>query len=104
MHLAIDALAMGGAPMKRIDPHAETAMLEVDLNDPDSNIVRSITQHFTPFGIVKSVKVLREPTPFALIEMAMREQTYEIAAQYGGSAFGTSALVHLEQKALEGVT
>jgi hypothetical protein len=30
--------------------------------------------------------------------MAQREQSYEVAANHGGSGFGTSALVHLVQK------
>lgn len=73
-------------------------MLEVDINLPDPRLKRSITETCTRFGQVRSVKVHRNPSPFALIEMSQREQTYELAAQYGGSAFGTSALVHLAQK------
>ena len=73
-------------------------MLEVDLDSPDMVVERSITESCSMYGRVASVKVHREPSPFALIEMSQREQTYEIAAQYGGSAFGTSALVHLAQK------
>ncbi len=75
-----------------------TVMLEVDLNDPDMNVERSITERCAKYGRVTSVKLHRKPSPFALIEMSQREQTYEVAAQYGGSAFGTSALVHLGQK------
>ncbi len=73
-------------------------MLEVDLNDPDTNVERSITESCAKYGRVTSVKVHREPSPFALIEMAQREQTYEVAVEYGGSAFGTSALIHLAPK------
>lgn len=73
-------------------------MLEVDLDSPDLNVERSITQSCSVYGRVASVKVHRQPSPFALIEMSKREQTYEVAAQYGGSAFGTSALVHLTPK------
>ncbi len=73
-------------------------MLEVDLDSPDLNVERSITQSCSIYGRVTSVKVHRQPSPFALIEMSKREQTYEVAAQYGGSAFGTSALVHLTPK------
>ena len=73
-------------------------MLEVDLDGPDAVVERSITESCAKYGRVASVKVHREPSAFALIEMTQREQTYEIAAQYGGSAFGTSALVHLKQK------
>jgi hypothetical protein len=73
-------------------------MLEVDLDGSDSIVERSIMQSCSAYGRVASVKVHRDPSPFALIEMARREQTYEVAAQYGGSAFGTSALVHLAPK------
>ena len=73
-------------------------MLEVDLDSPDLNVERSITESCSVYGRVASVKVHRQPSPFALIEMSKREQTYEVAAQYGGSAFGTSALVHLTPK------
>ena len=74
-------------------------MLEVELGVPDPNLKRAITETCNRIGHVRSVKVHRDPSPFALIEMAEREQTYEVAARYGGSAFGTSALVHLVAKA-----
>ena len=73
-------------------------MLEVDLDSSDTIVERSILESCSLYGRVASVKVHRDPSPFALIEMSRREQTYEVAAQYGGSAFGTSALVHLTPK------
>jgi hypothetical protein len=73
-------------------------MLEVDLDSPDLNVVRSITESCSVYGRVASVKVHRKPSPFALIEMARREQTLDVAAKFGGSAFGNSALVHLAPK------
>lgn len=73
-------------------------MLEVDLDAADPIVERSITESCSMYGRVTSVKVHREPSPFALVEMARREQVYDVAAQYGGSAFGTAALVHLKQK------
>ena len=74
-------------------------MLQVDLNDPDYQIAQSIKVICLAFGRVTSVKVHRSPVPFALIEMSTREQTFELAARFGGSTFGTCALVHLEQLA-----
>ena len=59
-------------------------MLEVDLQDTDPIVERAITESCAAFGSVTSVKMHREPSPFALIEMSRREQTYEVAAQYGG--------------------
>ena len=73
-------------------------MLEVDLDSSDTVVERSILESCSVYGRVASVKVHRDPSPFALIEMSRREQTYEVAAQYGGSAFGTAALVHLTPK------
>ena len=70
-------------------------MLEVDLDSPDIIVERLITESCSVYGRVASVKVHREPSPFALIEMSRREQTYEVATRFGGSAFGNSALVHL---------
>ncbi|MDB5809334.1 MAG: hypothetical protein JWN94_1456 [Betaproteobacteria bacterium] len=73
-------------------------MLEVDLDGADVVVEREIAENCSVYGHVASVKLHRQPSPFALIEMAQREQTYDVAAEYGGSAFGTSALVHLMQK------
>ena len=70
-------------------------MLEVDLEGDDILVERSITESCSPYGRVASVKVHRQPSPFAVIEMSRREQTYAVAARFGGSAFGTAALVHL---------
>jgi hypothetical protein len=49
-------------------------------------------------GFVKSVQIHRSPKTFALIEMATHMQTYEVAGRYGGSTFGSCALIHLERK------
>ncbi len=76
----------------------EGDMLEVDLDAPDLTLELSIAKTCAAFGRVVSVKVHRKPSPFALVEMAQREQAYEVAAAYGGSGFGTSALVHLVRK------
>jgi hypothetical protein len=70
-------------------------MLEVDLEGDDILVERSITESCAVYGRVASVKVHRQPSPFAVIEMSRREQTYAVAERFGGSAFGTAALVHL---------
>ena len=74
-------------------------MLQVNLEIPDQQVERFIKESCSEIGRVTSVKLLRSPSPFALIEMSSHEQTYELAARLGGSTFGTCALVHLEQKA-----
>ena len=71
-------------------------MLLVDLDVPDFHIEQFIKQSCSQVGRVTSVKFHRSPCPFALIDMARREQTHELTSRNGGSAFGTCALVHLE--------
>ncbi len=73
-------------------------MLEVDLNAPDQEVGQLVTQSCSQYGRVTSVKVHRTPSAFALVEMTTRDQTNELAASYGGSAFGTCVLIHLQQK------
>ena len=73
-------------------------MLQVDLKEPDEIIVQTISDQCSRCGKVVSVKIHRNPTTFALVEMANHMQTMELAGQFGGSTFGTSALIHLEQK------
>ena len=72
-------------------------MLQVDLKEPDHEIGLRITQSCSGLGRVTSVKIYRQPSPFALIEMSTREQTHELVLKLGGSSFGACALVHLEQ-------
>ena len=74
-------------------------MLQVNLDDSDFEIAQYIKGVCSPIGRVTSVRVHRSPVPFALIELSRREQTYELAARFGGSTFGTCALVHLGQLA-----
>ena len=73
-------------------------MLEVDLQAPDQEISKVVAQSCAQYGRVTSVKVHRTPSAFALVEMTTRDQTNELAASYGGSAFGTCVLIHLQQK------
>lgn len=73
------------------------AMLQVDLDAPDFEIEQSIRQDCSKIGRVRVITIHRSPIPFALIHMATSEQTYELTSRFGGSAFGTCALVHLKQ-------
>lgn len=72
--------------------------LKVDLKKNDRELTLFLTEHFSSFGIVRSVNIHRQPTPFALIAMSTHQETLSLAAQYGGSALGSHALVHLEQE------
>ena len=73
-------------------------MVEVDLNKSDRELTQFITIRCSSFGTVRSVKLERKPTPFALVEMSTHLEMLELAAEFGGTAFGTSALIHLEQQ------
>lgn len=70
----------------------------MDLSKTDWELTQLIAARCSAFGLVKSVKLERQPTPFALIEMSTHHEMLELAAEYGGSAFGNCALVHLEQQ------
>jgi len=74
-------------------------MLQVDLNETDQELAQVVREAVSTFGRVTSVDIHRHPSPFALVQMAQHMQTLELAAQVGGSAFGTSVLIHLGQKA-----
>jgi hypothetical protein len=72
--------------------------LKVDLKKTDRELSQYITTRCSDFGNVRSVTIHRDPTPFALVVMTNRMETLELAGQYGGSSFGGSALIHLEQE------
>ena len=73
-------------------------MLLVDLKAPDAKLVQVVTEYCAKFGKVVSVKIHRDQNPFAMVVMGDRMQTYEVAAHFGGSTIGSSALITLEQK------
>ena len=73
-------------------------VLEVDLSKTDRELTQFITMRCSNFGTVRSVKLERKPTPFALVEMSTHLEMLELAAEFGGTAFGTAALIHLEQR------
>ena len=73
-------------------------MLQVDLKQPDARLAEYIASCCSAIGRVLSVTIHRSPTAFALVEMGHHMPTLELAGQYGGSAFGTSVLIHLQQK------
>ncbi len=75
-------------------------MLEVDLEAHDQTVGQVVAASCGQFGRVASVKLHRNPSAFALVEMTTREQTQELAASYGGSVFGTCALIHLNQRSV----
>jgi hypothetical protein len=71
-------------------------MLQVNLDENDYRVARAVIDACTRFGVVTAVRVHRQPSPFALIDMLEREHAFELAAQFGGSMFGKSVLIHLE--------
>ena len=77
----------------------DKVMLSVNLNDTDHKLRQAIAHTCSDTGRVVSVRLHRLPTPFVLVEMSRREESADLAARFGGSTFGTLALVHLEHKA-----
>ena len=75
----------------------EAFILQVDLDAPDFAIEQFVAQNCSEIGRVISVTIYRSPSPFALIDMARREQVHELISRFGGSEFGTKAIIHLEQ-------
>ncbi len=73
-------------------------MLQADLNAHDYHVARAVTLASARFGKVNSVRVHRKPAPFALIEMADPAHAFELAAEFGGSMFGNSVLIHLAHR------
>lgn len=72
--------------------------MQVDLKKTDQELVQIVIARCSSLGVVKTVKVHRNPSAFTLVEMANRDQALELAGQYGGSGFGNNALIHLEQE------
>ena len=73
-------------------------MLQIDLTKTDLELDRLITACCSVAGNVKSVKIHRRPTPFALVEMSTHDETCSLAKQYGRPSFGQCVLVHLKQE------
>ena len=73
-------------------------MLQVDLKKSDAELSEYVKLRCSGFGTVRSVTIHREPSAFSLVEIANHTQALEVAGHYGGSMFGTSVLVHLEQQ------
>jgi hypothetical protein len=90
--------AMCGARCAHGSNAGEAIMLAVDLKATDQKVQQIIAEKCAKFGRVSSVKVHRTPSAFALVQMATRDQAFELAATYGGSVFGNCALIHLEHK------
>ncbi len=78
-------------------------MLEVTrISDSDAALRQQVAEQCSKCGLVKRVQLCRtgndQPYSYVLVEMLNREQTYEVAYAFGGSTFGTCALIHLKEK------
>jgi hypothetical protein len=71
-------------------------MLQIDLHMSDCELSLVIAAHCALAGTVRSVKIHRQPKPFALVDMATQDETLALAAQNGRPAFGNSVLFPLE--------
>src|SRR3954463_16216654 len=72
------------------------AMLEMDLERPDVLVEQSIVTRCSRHGLVASIELHRDPSPFALVKMVRPEQTKGVASEYQGSIFGSAALIRLK--------
>jgi hypothetical protein len=72
-------------------------MLYVDLTQDDNTIAKLVLAECAKYGMVSALKIHRSPTPFALVDMSDYQEALALVAQYGGSAFKTSVLIHLQQ-------
>jgi hypothetical protein len=72
--------------------------LHVDLKKTDRELSRDITARCSSLGVVRSVKVHRDPANFALVKMVSHNDTLKLAGQYGLSTFHNIAFVPLEQE------
>jgi len=81
------------------DPHwaQENVVLHVDLKKTDRELSRDIAERCSNLGVVRTVKIHREPSNFALVKMTTHAETVKLAGQYGESTFHNGVLVHLEQ-------
>ena len=73
-------------------------MLRIDLGAHDRDIGEIVARSCAQFGTILSVRFHRTPSPFALVEMKTRDETNQLAFEYGGSVFGNSVLIHLADK------
>jgi len=72
-------------------------MLQVNLAFPDFHNDQIIRLSCSQLGHVRSIKIQRSPSAFAVIQLADNTQANELVSRFGGSAIGNYALVHLKQ-------
>jgi hypothetical protein len=72
-------------------------MLPVDLNEVRYKIFQSIRKTCTGFGEVRSVTIIFESSPTAVVEMSTMEQAEAVASTFGGGLIGDSVFVDLAQ-------
>jgi len=77
-------------------------VLQVDLKKTDRELSRDIAARCSNLGIVRSVKIHRNPANFAVVKMTTHDETVKLAEQYGGSTYHNGVLVHLEQESQTG--
>ncbi len=70
-------------------------MLQVDPAMSDDELSVIVTQSCINIGIVRSVKIHRQPKFFALVDMATPDDSKKLAAQFGRAPIGTGVLLPL---------
>ncbi len=70
--------------------------MKVDLRQTDEQVAEVVKDRLSRYGKVVSIKLRRNQTPLAMVEMARREDALELAAQEGGTVIGSVATIRLE--------
>ncbi len=70
-------------------------MVTVDLKQPDESLMKLLKARCLRFGSVVSIKLRRDQTPLAMIEMASRAEALELAVQEGAALVGAIVMIHL---------
>jgi hypothetical protein len=71
-------------------------MLEVNLDQSDTEITQFVTRQCSKLGTVASINISRHPSPVARVEMADHMHSLALAIQFRGTATGGRVLIHLE--------
>ena len=76
--------------------------MRVDLTKCDREISQIVFARCSSSSIVRSVKIHRQPRPFALVELSNQQEANKLGAQYGRSPINDCVLIYLRHEIEEG--
>jgi hypothetical protein len=74
----------------------EEYMLQVNLRDSDFAVGKSVMRACNVDAKASSVRIMRLPVPFAIVEAPDALQSMQLATELGAYAFGRYVIVNLE--------